>query len=1060
MGVIMKKRDTVVRATIFLLILFIGISFPSFGQEAEEVEITGTVTDTNTGETIPGVNILLKGTTTGTSSNSEGIYSLEVTSLQDTLVFSFIGYQTQETPVNGRTEVNISLQPQAISGDEVVVVGYGEQSRTTATSSVATVSGEDITKVPAANIGNTLFGTSGLQVSQTGGLPGADQPNILVRGISSLSEGRSQPLFVLDDVVMRDASSIMQLDPDNIASVSVLKDASATAIYGMEGANGVILVTTKRGRRGDMKLSVNTSAGVQTPTILPENTDSYTYAQAFNEAQLTDGVAPAQLRFPPETIEAFRTGSNPLLYPDIDWLDYLTKPAALQSRTNISVSGGTGNVRYYVAGGYLKQDGLMEDFYADGAEYRSNPTYDRFNLRSNLDIDVTPSTQLSVNASGQVSSRRRLLNMDWWRLNMSQPFGSGGIVDGKIIATGDRYFSGPIGFPLSNLFGNGYDDINRNVLNLQLSGIQKLDAITEGLQLQLKGAYNMYYTRQLRRSINLPTYTPYYRSDVDPTTPGDSTIVFQKNGHVGPLQYDESYGKDRDWYLEARLQYNRDFGRHSIKGLLLAGQRKQYYPDSYRGIPRQLINTVGRVNYNYDDRYLLELSMGYNGSENFAEDQQFGFFPAVSGGWILTNEPYMPELSFLNFLKLRASYGIVGNDQGIGRFLYLSNEYEISCGGYNFGHEVPENQPAACAGALGNPRITWETGRKQNYGIDLRLFGDRLDLSFDYFYEFRDDILTNLNTVPSHVPVELPAVNYGQVENRGYEAEITWRQQVDDFFYSIGGNVSYARNKILEMDEVPRNEPYQRRTGQSVGQLFGYKFDGFYSDEDFVEGTLTENLTGGVLKEDLSQPSWNVMPGFLKFKDLNGDGLVNEDDQAPIGYPTSRTGGYDYPGYSFGANLNFGYKNLDLATKWAAATRVNELLHQAPNRVPFGGSGNAALRQWQADGQWTPEKSPDEILYPRLSLERGGARNQRDSDFWLIDASYIRLKSVEIGYTLNRLAQGLGIRNMRIYLNAYNPFTFSHMMDTYSIDPEQGGYRQELKYPIMKVYTAGVKIDF
>lgn len=1008
-------------------------------ERAMEELIGGTVVDAETGETMPGVNIVVKGTTIGTSTGQDGSFELTVPSLSDTLVVSFVGYQTQEVPIAGRTEINIELKSEAITGEELVVVGYGEQERTSVTGSINSVSTEDITRVPTASIANALSGqTRGLQIVQTSGEPGRDDPEMYLRGIGSLSEGRSQPLFVLDGVVMRDMRSISRLDPDNIESISILKDASATAVYGVEGANGVISVKTKRGRQGSMNISINTSAGVQAPTLLQENVDSYTLARAYNQAQINDGVHPDLVRFSDEVIEAFRTGKDPLIYPDTDWIDYISKEASLQTRTNVSLSGGTEFIQYYVAGGYQFQDGFFKTF---DAGHDFNPSYDRYNLRSNLDINVTPSTQLSVNAGGRVGSWVHTRRMQWHHMYMSVPFAGAGVVDGKLIQSGDRYIPGPKRHDFS-FYGSGYNQNTRSVLNLNLSGTQQLDFITSGLELQVKGAYNAYFTEHKFRPAAAPYYEPYYRTDVDNSAPGDSTIVFKKIGEEEPLGYNESYGKDRDWYAETRLEYDSNFGPHDVKGLLLYGQRKRYYPNQYSGIPRGLINSVGRVNYGYDDRYLFEFSVGYNGSENFAKENRFGVFPAVSAGWIVTNEPYIPDVSFLDHFKLRASYGLVGNDSGIGRFLYLPDTYNSSAAGYNFGNDVPQNQPGATEGEIGNPGVTWEKSRKQNYGVDIRLFNNKLDLTFDYFHEYRYDILTNLNNVPSYVSSDLPAVNVGEVENRGYEVEVEWQQQVNDFFYSVGGHVSFARNKILDMDEVTRNEPYQQRTGEPVGQEFGWVFDGFYTEEDIA------NFGNGV-----PEPTWSVKPGFLKYKDLNGDGVVDEDDVRPIGYTKIS------PEYTFGSTISLGYKNLDLSMTWAGATNISEELLQAPNRVPFGANGDRSMRQWQWDHRWTPDKDPDEILFPRLSIAAGQQRNQLDSDFWLIDASYIRLKNVEIGYTFRGLSESFGAKNMRVYLNAVNPLTFSHMMSTYSIDPEQSGYRAELDYPIMKVYNFGVKLD-
>lgn len=1001
-------------------------------------QVTGNVTSAKTGKALIGVNILVKGTSVGAATDNKGHYELVVPSAQDTLVVSYVGYKTRQVPIQNRSTINVSLAPTTVMDKGITVVAYGEQSTETVTNSITSVSSENISKIPSGNIGNALAGqTPGLETIQRTGQPGGDTPEIYVRGVSSLSAGRSTPLFVLDGVVVRDARSITQLDPDNVKSVSVLKDASATAVYGVEGANGVVLVETKRGKKGTAQISVNTSTGFQAPAAVQEYADSYTHALGYNEAQINDGVDPENVRFQPEVVEAFRTGSNPIIYPDINWLDYLTKPASLQSRTNINISGGGEDVRYYVAGGYLKQDGFFKTFSSD---YDFNPSYDRYNFRSNLDIDVTPKTHLSLTGAGRIGQRIFKRGLNWTNVYRAVPFAGAGLIDDKLVVSSNKYIPGPKEGVFQRIYGQGYNKEIRSVLNLNLSGTQDLDAITKGLQLKLKGAYNVYYTEVKFRNSDIATYQPYFRTDVDSNTPGDSSIVYQKHGTDEVLQYGEGYGRDRDWYMEARLQYNRDFNLHNVKGLLMYNQRKSYYPNSFQSIPRGLVSAVGRINYNYSERYLLEASLGYNGSENFAKERRFGFFPSVSGGWILTNEPYMPDLSFLSFLKLRASYGLVGNDTGIGRFLYLPDQYKASSDGYNFGYQVPQDRPGASEGRLGNPLVTWETARKQNYGVNLRLFNDKLGVSFDYFHELRSDILIQLNTVPEYVAADLPAVNVGKVQNKGYEAEVEWQQQAGDFYYSIGANVAFARNKVLYMDEVPRNEPYQRRTGERVGQDFGYVFDRYFTAEDFEEGA------------DFPEHPWNPKPGDLKFKDLNGDGVVDGDDQAPIGYP-------DRPEYTFGSNLHFSYKNIDLSMTWAAVTNTSRELAYVPYRTAFGPRGGRSLPQFQWDGRWTPEKGQD-ATFPRLSLASRGRRNNTPSSFWMVDASYIRLKNIEIGYNFSpTILQKFGLRNLRLYMNGYNLLTFSKMQSQYSIDPEQSANSFNQQYPVMKVYNFGVKID-
>lgn len=1002
--------------------------------EAQLETVSGQVTDSETQELLPGVNISIQGTNSGTVTNLEGEYELTVPSLQDTLVFSYIGYEPRLVPINGRTTINISMDPQTIAGDEVVVVAYGQQSRAEVTGSVSSVTAEDILRAPTSNLGNALVGkVTGLSAIQRSGQPGADEPNIFIRGFGSLTEGRSSPLIIVDGVERR---SFAQLDPNNVESISVLKDASATAVYGVRGANGVIVIQTKRGRTGPIKISLNLSSGFQQPTTLLEFADSYTYAQRMNEAQLNDGIDPSLVRFSDEALEAFRTNSDPIIYPNTDWVDYIMKPLAFQSNNNVNISGGTENVRFFIAAGYLRQDGLFRTF-DDG--YNNNFTFDRYNFRTNLDVDVTPSTVVSLTSAGRIEQRNspQVRNSDglWRQIYWSVPFSGPGIVDDKWVRNGNFYITDEKKDGLQSFYGTGLTNSSRNVLNLDLGVKQNLDFITDGLLFQLKGAYNTYYTQTKSRSTSTAEYEPFYKVDVDPTAVGDSTIVYKKSGDEGILGYNESYGRDRDWYLEARVSYKGSFGSHSFGGLLLYNQRKNYYPATFVSIPRGLVGTVGRLNYNYDRRYLFEASMGYNGSENFAEGRRFGFFPAVSAGWVLTNEKFMQDIEFLDHLKFRASYGIVGNDLGVGRFLYLPGTYFASAGGYNFGVDVPQNQTGAREGQIGNPLVTWESSTKQNYGINLRILDDRLDLSADIFHEYREDILTTRNTVPSFVAATLPAVNIGEVENRGYEIELKWREQRGNFFYNIDTNFSFSRNEIIYMDEVPRSEDYLFRTGNSVGQRFGYVFDRFWTESDLTDESIPDH-------------QYQAKPGDLMYKDLNGDNVIDTDDQRAIGFP-------EFPEYTFGVNMGFRYKNVDFAMVWAGATNTSRLLGGEPYRIAFGSTGNRSLMQWHADERWTPETA-ETATYPRLTFA-GRTNNMKTSDFWMRDASYIRLKNIKLGYNFPQsFLQKFGLRNLRAYVNGYNLLTFSKM----DIADPESRTASNSDYPIVKVYNLGIQIDF
>jgi TonB-linked SusC/RagA family outer membrane protein len=1003
-----------------LSLLFFALLLSSAGWAQRS--INGTVSD-ESGQPLPGVSVVVKGTATGVATNMDGKFSLNVPANAKTLVFSFIGMKPQEEQINDRSTIDVRLIAETIGLEEVVAIGYGIQKKVTITGAVSSVGSAELVQSPNASVGNSLAGrVTGLSSIQYSGQPGADAPEIYIRGIGSLSTDRSSPLMLVDGV----ERSFTQLDPDEIESISVLKDASATAVFGVRGANGVIIVTTKRGALGPAKISVSTSFGVQVPTRLLDFTDSYNYALLYNEAMANDGGSPF---FSDETIEAFRTNSDPIIYPNIDWLSYMMKPFAPESKQNVSISGGTQRVKYFVSLGNTYQGGMFETF-SKGKE--NNFSFNRYNYRSNLDIDVTKTTKLSLTLGGRLGVRNEpngtneLFRTLYWAV----PYSGAGIVDGKWIKTGTTYIPGTDKKEgLTPFYGLGFVNQLQNSLNLDINLKQKLDFITKGLSFSIKGAYNTFYSHTKTRASSIAYYQPYYIHDLDLTYPAtDKTIVYKKIGSDGTLSYGESFGKDRDWYAEAGIDYDRTFGSHHFTGLVLYNESKNFYPDQFSDIPAGLVGLVGRVTYDYKIRYLLDLNMGYNGSENFAPGKRFGFFPAVSVGWVLSEEPFFKNLGLFNYFKLRGSYGVVGNDKlGSNRFLYLPDSYNPNSGGYNFGTDNPNNQIAATEGKVGNPFVSWEKAAKQNYGADFKLFDAKLGLSFDYFIENREDILWSRSTVPGFVSYDLPAVNLGKTKNQGYEIEASWRQTVSDFTYWVNFNLSYAKNKIVFMDEIPQNEPYLYRTGHPVGQPFGYVTDGFYGVNDVL-------------------PS-GVKPGYLKFKDLNLDGQVNTDDQMAIGYPV-------YPEYSIGTTIGFKWKNLDMNMLWSAATHTSRMLGDV-YKTAFGETGNRSLLQYMADGRWTPETAAD-ATYPVMSLA-GATYNAKGSDFWLKDASYIRLKNIELGYNMKAgFLSRMGIKNLRAFINGYNLLTF----DKLKIADPESKTATDSQYPIVKIYNIGLKVDF
>ncbi len=1026
----MKKHQLTNYILLSIVILLIN-SNVLFAQK----QITGTVTDAN-GETLPGVTISVKDTARGTVTDVDGSYTLSVEEGQ-TLVFSFIGMQTYEVTVAEENILNVELQAGAHNLEEVQVVAYGTQSRLTVTGAISSVQSEELLQSPAASVANSLAGKiTGFSSVQFSGQPGADNPNIYIRGIASLSEDRAQPLMIVDGV----ERSFMQLDPNEIESISVLKDASATAVYGVRGANGVIIVTTKRGREGPASINASFSTGLQQPTRLLDFADSYTYAMRFTEAQRNDNpeLTPEQQRFSPDVIESFRTGSDPIMFPNTDWMDYIMKPFTMQNQANVNIRGGTSRVNYFLSVGFLNQDGLFKTFDAD---YDNNFSFNRFNYRSNLDIKITESTDLAITTGGRLGVRNQpntkdgmdqLFRLIYW----SVPFSGPGIIDGRYVTLGTDYIPEEKKDALDAYYGLGFSNFTNNNLNFDVNLKQRLDFITQGLTFRTKLSYNSVYNHNKIRNSSVARYVPFYRGDVDPDAdPDDQTVVYRRLGTDGNLGFSEGFGKGRNWYFETGFNYKRKIEDHSFGGLLLYNHNRVFYPSQFRHIPTGLVGLVGRVTYDYDKKYMIDLNVGYNGSENFIREKRYGLFPAMSLGWVLSRENFLASADFLEHLKIRASLGLVGNDKiGGNRFLYLPNSYNPSVGGYNFGTNNPQNQTGAAEGQIGNPDVTWETALKQNIGIDMVLIRN-LSFSFDYFIENRKDILAFRGTVPAYVAYDLPAVNIGEVRNEGYEIDLKWIHSVSsDFRYNVRVNMSHSRNEIIFMDEVVRDEPYLYRTGHSVGQPFGYIFDRFLG-EDEVENP------------DVPDHQYDLQPGDIVYKDLNGDGIINQNDQRPIGFP-------NYPEYTLGFNAGFTYKNFDFSMFWAGATNTSRILGES-FRVAFGQTANRSLLQYMADGRWTPETA-ETATYPRLTIA-GRQNNTRTSDFYLRDASYLRLKNLEVGYNIKgQFIQNLGMKNLRVYLNGYNLITFDTLEVT---DPESRTGERPL-YPLTRIFNAGVRAGF
>lgn len=1003
---------------------------------AQTATVSGVVKD-DTGEPVIGAGVLVKGTTLGTITDIDGHFSFRADDLNGVLVVSFVGMETQEIPMKGKGTFDIVLKSSNTLLEEVQVVAYGAQKKVTLTGSISSVNTDELLKVPTASIGNMLSGVlSGVSSIQSSGQPGGDDPDVFIRGISTLNTMNAKPLYLVDGV----ERSFFQIDPNEVENITILKDASSTAVFGVRGANGVIIVTTKRGKEGKAKINASFSYGIQTPTRMPEFVNSYDYATFLNEAYTNDGKDP---KFTPEAVEAFRTHSNPIIYPDTDWMELLFKSSAPQTQGNVNISGGTERVRYFISMGMLDQKGFFKNH---DTRYDANFNFNRYNYRANLDIDFTKTTLVAINMGGRVEKRNFPrsgddINQLFRRIYWATPFSGPGIVDGKWIKGNSQYLPVGLSDGLGNIYGRGYGSKTTNVVNLDLALTQKLDFVTKGLQFKIKVAYNSGYDHTKERATSIESYQPWYRKDVTwmehPAGSDPNEVVYIQDGEAGLISYAESFGKSRDWYAEASFDWKRDFDLHHLSALALYNQSKTYYPDSdYPGIPRGYVGLVGRVTYDYDNKYLIEGNVGYNGSENFAPGNRYGFFPAVSGGWVLTQEEFLKDNPVVNFLKIRASYGIVGNDRyhpyGIGfmdRFLYLPNSYFIGSG-YQFGTGTSWS-PGAYEKSFGNSGLSWEKSAKQNYGIDFSLFNQKLSGSIDYFYEKRTDILAKASTDPIIHAMSLPVLNLGIVSNKGVELNLKWNHKINSFRYWTNLNVSYAKNKIVYQDEVPSEYTYTLKTGHPVGQPFGLKVRGFY-----YEGM-----------EDVADHSYVLKEGDVVYEDLNHDGKIDDNDKTAIGYPS-------YPLLNAGLTLGFEYKGFDFSMLWVGATKTSRVLEET-FRKPLGETYDRSLMSHQFTDRWTPETAATAKL-PRATID-GVKNNYRDSELWVKDASYLRLKNIEIGYNFRLpFMPKIGMEKMRVFMTGYNLLTFDKLKIS---DPESmsSGVPQ---YPVMRVINFGLNVSF
>lgn len=1071
--------------------------------------VKGTIVD-ETGEPVIGATVLVVGgsATQGTVADMDGNFSIKVKPGAK-LKISYIGFADQVVPAKNGMKVTMK-EGGAVNLNAVEVVAYGVQKKVTMTGAISSVKSEDLVRTSVGSVNNVLGGQlSGVTTVQYSGEPGSDAAEIFVRGKATW--GDSQPLIQVDGV----ERTMADIDPNEIESVTVLKDASATAVFGVRGANGVVLITTKRGAQGKAKINVSTSWTALAPTKMVEQASSYEYANFYNQMSLNDywmranksvaiGKYPDLDAYTAEhtfsnsfsegIIQKFATGSDPIRFPSTKWADYIMKDVTLQQQHNLNISGGTDRVKYFISAGYYSQDGLFKEF---DAGYNYGYQYHRFNYRSNLDLKATKTTTLSFNVAGNVSNADKpytgsgaagLIKQIYY----ATPFSSPGIVDNKLVYCTADYddqklpFVGNAGM---GYYGNGFMQTNINKIQMDLVLDQKLDFITKGLSFKAKGSYNSAYTINKQGKSVVASFNPLIQYEKDDqgqfildaegnkkiilNADGTPYIVYRQNGNDTDPSYSASQAKARDWYLEGSFNYSRVFDKHTVNALLLYNQSKQYYysNSSYPDVPRSYVGLVGRVTYDYASRYMAEFNMGYNGSENFAPGRRFGVFPAGSVGWILSEEKFWKPISKVaSFFKIRASWGLVGNDKTKDaiRFMYLADPYITgSYGltnnmsnwadtyGYLFGNAQSGTVQgtSSVAGAYeaikNNPDIGWEKAFKQDYGFDLYFFGDRFKTTFDYYREHRTDILVRDETVPSTIGFTMPYTNAGEAKSWGWELSLGYNDKIGKDFRFWGKlNLSYNQNEIVEMKEEPKKNEYMMARGHRIGARSMYKFWKYYEGEQTkVEYEKTFGQPFPTQLKDY------LMPGDCVYIDLDGDGKINPNDK-------TRDNGYtDDPEYMAGLTLGFNYKrltfNMQLTGAWNVSRYITDVFRQ-----PFYCSSNTTqggLLSYHVNNTWTPESyESQDALYPRATWDNA-EQNYAESDLWEKDAKYLRLKTVSLSYDfINPAFKKIGMHKCEVTLSGYNLLTFTPYKWG---DPETRASNAP-SYPLQRTYTISLNVGF
>lgn len=1003
------------------------------------------------GEPLASASITEKGTNNNTLAKEDGSFSMSVAGAKSILVISYVGYTTREMTVGNHSNFSIALQLANQALSDIVVVGYGTQKKHTVTGAVTTVGSKELLKSPSSNVTNSLVGRlTGLSASQRSGQPGNNEALISIRG--SATYNNNAAIVVVDGV---ERSGFGDLDPNEIETVTVLKDAASTAVFGIKGANGVIVITTKAGREGKPRISYSGNFSLQSYTGLPKTLNAYDNAFLMNEAMRNDNLAP---KWDDQELQKFKDGSDPIGYPDINWFNYLTRKFYPQTQHNINISGGTKVIKYFASVGYLYEDGIFKEFESPYG-FRTTPSYSRYNFRSNVDFNLSKNLTVGVRLGGRLGKRYQPAGP----LNASNSFNYDNLegMISRILQTPS--FAYPVMLPDGRMVQNpevgtniwnpyavitrwGTRNDDNNAMESTFNLNYKLDQLTKGLAFKAVFGYDSYYTSSVRRNASWAAYVVDRKSKaitLSSDRPRDEPLSGLNAVNGGTLNSN----------LQAGFNYDRSFRQHDITALaLFTRQLISQEGSGFNAAPRASQGVVTRLTYNYDRKYFAEFNAAYNGSENFAPGYQYGFFPAVSAGWTVSNEKFMTDIAWISHLKFRGSYGLVGNDKLNNRFLFLDNYSVSSSGSYSTytkpGNNVQFGLPTSLVTynvvvptSFGNPLVTWETGLKRNIGFEASFLNKKLELTIDLFDEKRKDILTERASGLLTYGQKYPAFNIGEVNNKGYEVELKYNNRIGKLNYGITSQLSFARNTIINRDEPAGMPGHLKQQGKRVGQFFGYMSDGFYTPEDISE--LTNN-TGKLPVNTLGTP----IAGDLKYKDIDGDGRINSDDMVAIGY--SRT-----PEYIYSISPSISYKGISLTALFQGVANIS-------SDVILSEQNNGMVMYEHQLGRWTPETA-ETASWPALHNRGNAYISYRLNDFILQDASYFKLRNAELSWTVpQRLINAVKISGLRVYLSGQNLVTwtkFKMYVDPENVNLSNTDFSRQSLYPSSRIFNFGLNIQ-